>query len=139
MHSKHVKWLIWAAALVGSPVAAQSAGQFDLVCSGFRQTGINGPEEPLDYRIRVDLDGGRWCWDKCEKTYEFADVGPDRIVFAEESIDTLRKRSTSRNEVSRQTGDHELIWIETRPFPTYVHTKGHCEPRAFSGFPVARF
>lgn len=128
-----------ALVLTAADAAAQTATQFDLVCSGTRQVGVDAAPVPHDYRIRVDLEARRWCWDSCERTYEIAEVAPDRIVFERSTTDTPRKRSMSENSVSRQTGDHRLIWIESRPLPTYMETKGTCDPAAFSSFPAARF
>lgn len=128
-----------ALSLTAVDAAAQTATQFDLVCSGTRQTTLDGPAAPLDYRLRVDLDAGRWCWDACERTFQIADVAPDRLVLQSERVDTPRKRSTTDNTVSRTTGEHRSIWIETRPMPTYFETKGQCDPAAFSGFPATRF
>lgn len=118
---------------------AQTATQFDLNCTGTRQMALDGPVEPHTYSFRVDLAAGRWCWNTCERTFEIVEAAPDRIVFGNENVDTARKRSTSRNEVSRRTGEHEQLWIETRPIPTYIRTAGHCEAAPFSGFPAARF
>lgn len=139
MRNLRLIWGLSLALLAAGGANAQTATQFDLVCRGTRQTGLEAEPVPIEYRIRVDLVAGRWCWDVCERTYEFADVGPDRIVFSKDEIDTYRKRSSSENSVSRSTGEHRLIWIESRPFPTYVETKGHCDPAEFSGFPAARF
>lgn len=130
---------LFAVSLTAFDAAAQSATQFDLVCSGTRQMGLDAQPVPLDYRLRVDLEARRWCWNDCDRTMQIVDVAPDRLVLQTESIDTPRKRSTSDNTVSRTTGEHRSIWIETRPIPTYVETKGQCDPAAFSGFPAARF
>lgn len=139
MHPATAFAALIAVSLTAFDAAAQSATRFDLVCSGTRQMDLDGAPAPLDYRLRVDLEARRWCWNDCERTMPIVDVAPDRIVFQSESIDTARKRSTSENSVSRTTGEHRSIWIETRPIPTYVETKGQCDPAAFSGFPAARF
>jgi hypothetical protein len=124
------------AALAGQALAAD---QFDLKCSGTRQMELNGPTEALSYGFRVDLAAKRWCWDHCERTYAIEDIGPDRIAFADSSTDEPRRRETVINEVSRVTGDHRQTWIQVRPMPTFMETKGHCEVAPFSGFPAALF
>ncbi|MBN8263117.1 MAG: hypothetical protein J0M21_00510 [Xanthomonadales bacterium] len=118
---------------------AQTATKFDLICSGTRQMGLEAAAVAHEYRIRVDLDAGRWCWDACERTFEIAEAAPDRIVFAKDEVDTPRQRRTLENAVSRLTGEHRLVSIETRPLPRFMETKGQCEPGSFSGFPAARF
>lgn len=128
-----------ALALTAVEAAAQSATQFDLVCSGTRQLTLDGPAEPHDYRLRIDLEAGRWCWDECARTMPIVEVAPDRLTLLSEVVDTPRKRSTTENTVSRVTGEHRALWIESRPIPTFVETKGQCDPAAFSGFPAARF
>lgn len=129
--------LVFAGAATAS--AAQTATRFDLVCSGTRQTGLDADPVPHDYRIRVDLEASRWCWDSCERTYEIVEVAPDRIVFQRSNEDTPRKRSTSENSVSRQTGEHHLLWIESRPAAIFIETKGQCRPAAFTPFPQTMF
>lgn len=128
-----------AVSLSAGVATAQTATQFDLACSGTTQLSQDEPPKPAEYRIRIDLGVMRWCWSECEQTMQIADAAPDRIVLMSERTDTPRKRSMSENSVSRTTGEHRLIWIESRPFPTYVETKGKCSPAPFSGFPAALF
>lgn len=125
--------------LTSSPALAQTAQRFDLVCAGTTQRGVDAEPVPDNYRIRVDLEANRWCWGACEMTFPIAEVAPDRLTFVSENVDTPRKRSMSENSVSRVTGEHRQIWIESRPIPTFLETKGQCEPGPFTGFPAARF
>lgn len=128
-----------ALALAAFDAVAQTATQFDLVCSGTRQSSINGPVEPHEYRLRIDLEAERWCWNECPRTMPIVEIAPDQLTLLSERVDTDRTRSTHENTVSRVTGEHRAIWIESRPFPTFVETKGQCEAADFSGFPAARF
>ena len=128
-----------AIALVAGSAGAQTAQQFDLTCSGTRVSEVDGPAEPYEYGFRIDLGTSRWCWDHCEVTYPIAEVGPDRIVLNEKSVDDYRERSSTRNEVSRVTGVHTLSSISVRPLPRLYKVEGRCVPGPFTGFPAALF
>lgn len=123
--------------LAATPAVA--ADQFDLVCEGTRQLGVNEPVKPLKYGLRIDLSKRQWCWDHCEEVYPIQEVREDRIILRDVVQDTLRKRITDRNIINRQTGDHNVILIETRPYQSFLETIGSCEPVAFTGFPKTKF
>lgn len=127
------------AALLAGAAEGQTPRQFDLRCEGTRQMDLNGPRQPHSFSIRVDLDLNRWCWTACERTYEIADIGPERITFRDESEETVRRRSRVEAYVDRTTGEFRQNWIEVRPIPTYLDVMATCEPAPFSGFPAARF
>ena len=126
-----------ALALMASP--AMAADQFDLKCKGTRQIGINKPAEPLEYGLRINLATKQWCWDHCEEVYSIQEVRADRIVLKDIVEDTSIKQKTSKNIVNRQTGAHDVILIEIRPYQSFAETKGHCEPAPFTGFPKTKF
>lgn len=134
---------IFATALMGclaaTQVHAQAARQFDLQCAGSRLEVVDGAPEPYEYGFRIDLDANRWCWAHCERTFEIQEVAPDKITFFEDSEDTYRKRQNRWNSVSRTTGEHELLTIETRPLVRYYKVQGRCTAQPFSGFPTALF
>ncbi len=127
-----------AVALSAGAAAAQTATQFDLACSGTRQIGVDAPVAH-DYRIRVDLALSRWCWDTCERTYPLVDAAPEQIVFARDYVDSPEQRRSLENAISRVTGEHRLISIQSYPIARVIETKGQCRPEAFSGFPAAQF
>lgn len=119
--------------------AAQSAQQFDLNCVGQRWESLEGPAEPYEYAFRVDLAAKRWCWRDCATTFAIQDVAPDKITFSDERTDRRFDRRSSRNSVSRATGEHELLAITIQPAPRYYRVAGHCTPAPFSGFPATMF
>lgn len=130
---------ITAALMLMAAAGPAVAQQFDLRCQGTRQWGLDADPTPHSFSISVDLDAGRWCWNDCERTYGVADVGPDRITFVDEEERGLRKESRTEVYVERTTGAFRQIWIEVRPFPTYLEVQATCDPAPFSGFPAARF
>ena len=127
------------AAFSAGSAAAQSAQQFDLTCVGERSESLDGPAEPYEYAFRVDLTAKRWCWRDCATTFAIEEVAPDRITFSNDRTDTRFERRSSRNSVSRATGEHELLAISVLPVPRYYRVTGRCTPAPFSGFPATLF
>lgn len=124
----------------GSGAMAQTAQQFDLVCEGRKQDGIDAAWQPYSYGFRVDLDAGLWCWrETCDRTYPVVEATPDRLVFTSRQTDDRRERSWATSEVSRRTGKHEQWSAQTRPIARSYKVEGDCRPAEFGGFPASMF
>lgn len=121
------------------PAQAIASEQFNLVCKGARVTDIEGQAKPFDFTLRIDIAAKQWCWTECDQILNIANVFPDRIVFMDVDEDTFRRKNRSTAEVSRVTGVYKALWIQIRPFPTYLKTDAQCVRSDFTGFPKAQF
>lgn len=137
----HLRSIACSLAVVSIAMAspAIAADQFDLKCVGERQLTLRDTPKSHSYGIRIDLNAGKWCWDRCDIIYDIQSVQPDRLVLAREDVKSASQSRMFVNEVSRVTGRHEMESIETRPLPSYFKLSGQCEPSKFSGFPATKF
>lgn len=114
------------------------ATQFDLVCSGSRQVGLSAPE-PIERRIRVDLDAMRWCQFECTRTFPIVEASADTLVLdraGENDRTAVTRRLTT---VSRVTGEWRVATLESGFGAVDSYISGNCAPADFTGFPSAKF
>lgn len=91
--------MIAAIALMGSPVVAQTAQQFDLACHGTSQT-LTGAQVVWNDRIRVDLSANIYCWKNCTVRAQIDEVAEGVIWFS---------RAGDYTSVNRMTGEFEHL------------------------------
>ncbi len=128
---------------VGSPAASQ-ASQFDLVCSGERDTWTFAGDriQPYEKRYRVDLDRMTWCEDACDQLFT--------VQFASQTYLSLHEFADSDgitpaalfNSVDLETGAHriEMSFMErARREETLVNEswQGTCQRAQFTEIPTS--
>ena len=135
--------LMTGAGLLAAPALA--ADQFDLNCTGARQTSQGGPRSAVTYTLHIDLAAGRWCSGSCAATRPIVDVAPDRLVLARSSSESRTGDRVEENYVSRTDGAHsstmQSLFRLPRGVPTvnFERIEGHCEAAPFTPFPAVKF
>lgn len=115
------------------------AATFNLVCSGsgFSVVG-SGPnakttDDNFTMTYRVDLDGRRYCFEKCESTSRLEAVTDTEIVF--KSVNGSETLS-SYVEVNRESG----AYLSTIKMGSVSSMRiGKCVVAPFTGFPSRKF
>jgi hypothetical protein len=120
------------AAVAAALIAAQALSpQFDLACTDNR-TGEA-------YRLRLDLDGNRWCEGDCLQTRPIAEVTADRYtLFRYEPTPGSRLRTSGLSYIDRQTGEHWEQRLSAGALTQVERREGRCERAVFSGMPEPR-
>ncbi|KTE57035.1 hypothetical protein ATE69_05515 [Sphingopyxis sp. H071] len=116
-----------------------AAAAFNLICSGTGLTVVGtGPSAKTtsdDFTMvyRIDLDGRRYCMDKCESTSQLEAVTDTELVFKYlNNSETL----ASFVKVNRESGAY-LSTIKIGSFTSM--RSGTCVPAPFTGFPARKF
>lgn len=136
MRSQIRAWGLVLSAMAVSPAYAQSASQFDVVCTDLMldQYETDGPEpifrssRPQSFHYRVDLARGEFCEIGCRQIHSLRTSElPSEINL-----------STGRGDVTlnRLTGQFEF---EYEGQNVRWEAAGQCRREPFSGFPEAMF
>ena len=120
-----------AAVSLTAPALAQSAQQFDLICTGQQQFRPDMKPTAVTHRYRIDLDAKRWCWEQCQFANDIQSVTADRITFYE----NLPGQPTKQAYIRRTDGKYFRYSFGR----SYTHDEGTCQPAPFSGLPAPRF
>lgn len=122
---------LFAALFASSPVSAETAQQFDLICQGESQRSPGAKPEAVTRHYRIDLQAKRWCWESCERANEIESVTADRITFYQSPEGEPMKHAY----ISRTDGSYSRVSLGR----TFTHDKGTCEVAPFSGLPKPKF
>jgi hypothetical protein len=124
-------WIGLIAALL--PQVADAADQFDLICRGTDK--VNGEPTPKEAHYRLDLAGGSWCEDVCDRVHPIVSTSPDRIVLQDDAPSRPLWAKT-QHTILRTSGMVELTVFSSG----YVRLfQAECEPKPFSGMPKPKF
>ena len=142
-----VRAALLAAALVamGSSAFAQSASQFDLVCSGPRKDRPDQSSHPYSQELRLDLDAMRWCQDECKAARPILKLTPDQIILIDTELEERGLHITSKDVIDRIAGTQsEFVSTISKitglaPSLVYMDFQGACKTAPFRGFPQAKF
>lgn len=126
---------IFAVALAVSSIPAQAADQFDLICSGTKEWHGTRPIEltklPVTFRLRIDTEARKFCYDQCEGLYSINLVAPKALFFGGFNEAEADRRTEM---VDRVTGEYLFIksWVDDA-LSLEIHAQ--CSVTNFSGFP----
>lgn len=146
---KMVSFGLWAlAVIVPGQAAAQTAQQFDVVCTVEEQwrsqTPLSGGAtsglEQVDYRFRVDLAGRKFCVDHCKVFFDLTDANTGS------NLDLTYRPMIGASEVPYDNDRQVTLNRVTGGISTNYNSRnitargtGQCRREPFSGFPEAVF
>ncbi len=122
---------------LASPALADTAAQFDLVCTGKVKDIIKSTEEPFTTRLSVDLTTGTFSFTGAAQTQPIVSVDRGMITFLDHHSRSELGEGTEVLKVSRDTGSYSrqsimgVVWAQ--------YSDGTCEPAAFTPFPKTKF
>ena len=130
-----------AAVLIALTFAQATPAQFDLVCQGERRDAKAGAvPQPVEYRLRIDLDARVWCQDQCSGTGSIKEVTAARITLYDSERHGTTHSSQDSSWIDRTTGRHHQFSSVRMGRAAIGHTvEAQCSPASFSGMPSALF
>lgn len=126
---------------IAAALLFQSAGQFDLICTGrIQTTSTNNPIPRFDEandRMAVDLNRGIWCWEKCDAVNQLVEVNAAELIFSK----TDEPKASHLLRVDRVTGKYWSslkVTLEAGNV-VLVTTDGRCTKAPYTPIPQAVF
>lgn len=119
---------------------AQSAQQFDLVCTGTASGTADG-NSPWEGRYSIDLESGKFCGPPCKAPEAIARVEPDKLTLRDTgplTTDPRDRKDKWRIVVNRSDGAYESEFIMMSVGIVAI-IKGSCTVGKFTPFPKTLF
>jgi hypothetical protein len=126
---------------IAAALLFQSAGQFDLVCTGHTETFSTGNPTPSSMeandRMAVDLDRGLWCWNECITVSPMVEANAAELIFSQEEDDKV----SHFIRVDRITGKYWISLKAKRENGDVINltTDGRCTKAPYTPIPQAVF
>lgn len=127
--------LVILGVLLASASPSSPPQQFDLICTGEWRFSASEPYERHDFRLRVDLEAGRYCESECKVTRPIAEVQPNVIIFTAQTDQEKIAGKIVSHSIDRSTGQFTYFTAYRNSFRDFIDQKAICTPAAFSGFP----